>query len=323
MNIKHILIALILLCGIGSAYHDWSDDKEILYLYDDSKETINFCDDYLEKTQNPNKTVCVNATCISGWMKNSIPDAYITEYDFIYKVNDSYYKTVVVRLEQSIDHSTWFTNYVDRSLSIDGHEVASIKNLPISKYATTNPLLFSFSYPDRTVSLNEKTVSNQTLMFTEMDMEDQNFIVSYNRNFHGVSVFPIRWHFETVQTEGDIGLKLKGLSGILINVLDYIPGIGKSIGNIIYTPLLLIQYTFDFMFTFINLIIDDWWYALVLLEIMCIIPALQYNSYPELVGTYIDMHIKIINFMVHKVILPLIRLILKIIGLIRNMIPFI
>ncbi len=183
--------------------------------------------------------------------------------------------------------------------------------------------MFSFSYPDRTVSLNEKTVFNQTLMFTEMDMEDQNFIVSYNRNFHGVSAFPIRWHFETVQTEGDIGLKLKGLSGILINILNYIPGIGKSIGNIIYTPLLLIQYTFDFMFTFINLIIDDWWYALVLLEIMCIIPALQYNSYPELVGTYIDMHIKIINFMVHKVILPLIRLILKIIGLIRNMIPFI
>ena len=96
-----------------------------------------------------------------------------------------------------------------------------------------------------------------------------------------------------------------------------------SLANIIYTPLLLIQCVFDFMFTFINLIIDDWWYALVLLEIVCIIPALQYTSYPELVGTYIDMHIKTINFILHKIILPLIRLIIRIISLIRDMIPFI
>lgn len=323
INIKHILIALILLTGISSAYHDWSDDGEILYLYDETKSTINFCDDYIETTHNPNKTVCVNATCLSGWMKNSIPDAYILEYDFIYKVNDSYYKTVVVRIEQSIDHSTWFTNYVDRSLSIDGNEVATITNLAISKYATTKPLVFSFSYPDRTVTLNEKTVTNQTLMFTEMGMNDQKWIVSHNKNFHGISVFPIRWHFETAQTSGDIGLKLKGLSGMFVNVIGYIPLVGKSLANIIYMPLILIQYTFDFTFTFLNLIIDDWWYALVLLEIICIIPALQYKAFPEVVGTYIDMHVKVIKFMLQVIIFPLIKRILRLIEIIRNMIPFI
>lgn len=322
MNIKHILIALILLCGTSSAYYDWSNDREILYLYDDTDSTIAFNEGLIKShNNNVNKTVCVNSTCISGWMKNYYPDAYITEYDFTYKVNDSYYKTVVVRLEQEIDHSTWFTNYVNRSLSIDGHEVAVIKNLGISKHLTTNPLYFSFSYLDKTVTLDEKTVTNQTLMFTEMDMQDQNWLVYYGQH-HNIAP-NIKWHFETIQTDGEAGLKLKGLSGIFINALDYIPYIGKSIANIIYTPLLLIQYTFDFMFTFINLIIDDWWYALVLLEILCIIPALQYNSYPELVGTYIDMHIKIINFVGHKVILPLIRLILKIVSMIRAMIPFI
>jgi len=323
MKTVHILIAITLLCSVSSAYHDWSDDKEILYLYEDSIETINFCEDVLEKDQNPNKTVCINTTCVSGWMKNSIPDTYILEYDFLYKINDSYYKTVVVRIEQDIDHSTWFTNYVNRSLKIDGHEVATIKNLAISKYATTKPLVFSFSYPDRTVSLDDEIITNQTLMFTEMDMSDQNFLITYNKNFHGISAFPIRWNFETIVTDGDTSLKLKGLSGMLVNIIEKIPYIGKSLGNIIYFPLLLFQYTINFLFTFIKLIIDDWWYALMLLEIICIIPALQYKDYPNMIGTYIDMHVKVINFILHKVLLPLIKLIMRAIELIRNMLPFI
>ena len=323
MKTINILIAITLLCGVSSAYHDWSDDGEVLYLYDDSKDTINFCEDVLETDHNPTKVVCVNTTCVSGWMKNSISNAYILEYDFTYKINDSYYKTVVVRIEQEVDHSTWFTNYVNRTLKIDGHEVATIKNLGISKYATTKPLVFSFSYSDRTMSLDNKIVNNQTLMFTELDMNDQNALITLNKNFHGVSAFPIRWNFETIPDNGDTSLKLKGLSGMFVNVINNIPFIGKSLGSIIYFPLLIFQYTINFLFTFIKLIINDWWYALMLLEIICIIPALQYKDYPNMVGTYIDMHVKVANFILHKVLLPLIKLIMRVIEMIRNMLPFI
>jgi len=343
MKIIHILITITLLCGVSSAYHDYSDDKEILYLYGDSKDTIKFDIDILNRSENPNKTVCVNTTCVSGWMKNYIPYNYILEYDFTYKVNDSYYKTVVVRIEQEVVRSTWFTNYVNRSLQIDGHEVATTKNRPVAKYTFTKPLMFTFSYPDRTVSLDDTIVNNQTLMFTELDMSDQNFVISYYHNIQGTSKYPFIWNFETIPEDGDTSLKLKGLSAIFVNILNDIPFVGKSIGNIIYMPLLLFQYVFvgksigniiymplllfqyvlNFLFTFIKLIINDWWYALVLLEIICIIPALQYNSFPELVGTYIDMHVKVVNFMLHKVILPLIRLILKVVEMIRNLIPFI
>jgi len=324
MKTINILIAITLLCGVGSAYHDWSDDREVLYLYGDTKETITFSADSLGKVYNPNKTVCVNTTCVSGWMKNYIPYDYILEYDFTYKFNDSYYKTVVVRIEQEVDHSTWFTNYVNRTLKIDGHEVVTIKNTPIAKYTFTKPLMFTFSFADRTVSLDDKIVNNQTLMFTELDMSDQKYLISYYKNnIHGTSKYPFAWNFETVPGDGDTSLKLKGLSGMFVNVINNIPFIGKSLGSIIYFPLLIFQYTINFIFTFIKLIIDDWWYALMLLEIICIIPALQYKDYPNMIGTYIDMHVKVVNFILHKVLLPLIKLIMRVIELIRNLIPFI
>jgi len=46
---------------------------------------------------------------------------------------------------------------------------------------------------------------------------------------------------------------------------------------------------------------------------------LTHKDYPSMVGTFIDMHVKIFYFMYHKVILPLIAQLLRLIEVIRNL----
>ena len=49
--------------------------------------------------------------------------------------------------------------------------------------------------------------------------------------------------------------------------IQKVPFIGASLYNVIFPVVMVIQYVLDFSFLIINMIINDWWYALMLLAV--------------------------------------------------------
>jgi len=98
-----------------------------------------------------------------------------------------------------------------------------------------------------------------------------------------------------------------------------IASFGKAMQSVLFLPLTIIQFTFNFIFTFLLLITNNWWYGLMIVEIFCIMPALKYKTYPARVSKYIDLHVKIFKFMYEVVILNIINLILRLVEIIRNL----
>ena len=143
--------------------------------------------------------------------------------------------------------------------------------------------------------------------------------------------FPIYHKYISVGYDGESSVQLTGLTGILYNVfgdsvltqLPYvgnsIASFGKSMQSMLYLPLTIIQFTFNFFFTFITLIINNWWYGLMLFEIFCIVPALKHHNYPDVISTYISIHIKIFVFLWEVIVLNLMNLIIRLVEIIRNM----
>ena len=324
--IKQLIILTVVLMSIGlvSAGEVVKVSGETVYLYGSVDTTIKmqgqvFMQANESLSQNYNKTVCINSTAIEGQISVMNDDAYDLEYTFIADINDSSYITRVVEMKQEVLSSSFISGKIlKRTLTIDGIQIATYET-KYSWFAGLKDDTFYFSLIDNNVRYGDEVYSNISIAFTQLNYQDQQDMIPEKLNYKKMA----KHYYRTVGVDSDDGgLKLSGITGSIYNALSWVPKIGTSLQGLMFTPLAIIQYTFNFIFSFLFLIINNWWYAVLLLEIFCIIPALTHQGYPEMVGTYISMHAKIFDFMYHKVILPSIRLILRIIEIIRNMIPF-
>ena len=318
--IKQLIILTIILItvGLACAGEIVKEDHGTVFIYGAVEDTVFMSGTNSEKFDF-NKTVCINATVIEGEIDITSSKDYELEYTFIADLTADDYISRSVILKQEILSTSWLTGGVklERTLTIDGIELAT--------YETTHNRLISmkhntfyWSLIDNNVRFGDEVINNQSLAFTQLNYQDQQdfipeqFVVRNPKVSH---------KYISVGIDEE-GMQLTGITGMIYNACGWVPGLGNSLQGLMFLPLGIVQYTFNFIFTFLFLIINNWWYAVLLLEIFCIIPALTHQGYPEMVSTYITMHAKIFEFMYHKVILPSIRLILRIIEIIRNMIPF-
>ena len=324
--IKQLIILTIVLMSIGliSAGEVATVSGETVYLYGTVDETIRMKGQVImaantSNSLNYNKTVCMNSTAIEGQITVINDDAYDLQYTFIADINDSSYITRVIEMRQEVLSSSFISGKtLKRTLIIDGIQIATYET-KYSWFAGLKDDIFYFCLIDNNIRYGDEVYNNISIAFTQLNYQDQQYMIPKTYNAKKMA----KHYYRTVGIDTDDGgLKLSGITGAIYNSLSWVPKIGTSLQGLMFTPLAIIQYTFNFIFSFLFLIINNWWYAVLLFEIFCIIPALTHEDYPKMVGTYIEMHAKIFEFMYHKVILPTIKLILRIVEIIRNMIPF-
>jgi hypothetical protein len=323
--IKEILLTCILIISIGlvNAGEVVTVSGETVYLYGTVDKTIFMKGQVVfaaneSHSLNYNKTVCMNSTAIEGQITIINDDAYDLEYNFIADINDSSYITRVVEMKQEVLSSSFISGKIlKRTLTIDAIEIANYET-KYSWFAGLKDDTFYFSLIDNNIRYGDEVYDNISIAFTQLNYQDQQDMIPETYNAKKMT----KHYYRTVGVDSsdDGGLKLSGITGWLYNGIGTIPwSLGDSLQGLLFTPLAIIQYTFNFIFSFLFLIINNWWYAVLLLEIFCIIPALTHTEYPEMVATYIGMHAKIFIFMYHQVILPVVNLIMRIIEIVRNL----
>jgi len=322
--IKQLILIFVVLMSVGlvSAGEVVKISGETVFVYGqvdttiDMKGTVAFAAND-SHSHNYNKTVCINATVIEGEISVSNDDAYDLEYNFIADINESVYISRIIEMKQEVLSSSLLTGkLLKRTLTIDGVEIATY-NTSYSFFAGLKKDTFYFCLIDNNIRYGDGVYNNISIAFTQLNYQDQQDMVSEEYS----ALKKAKHYYRSVGIDSDDGgLKLSGLTGWAYNAIGSIPwGLGKSIQGLIFMPMTIVQYTINFLFSFLFLIINNWWYSLLLLEIFCIIPALTHKDYPSIVGTFIDMHVKIFNFMYHNVILPLIAQLLRLIEIIRNL----
>lgn len=316
MNNKLILLSILLLLTsipASAVSHEILDN--VLYFYEKVNDVTISCGTLQFPDQNPNKTICINSSVITASIQIISKETYSLDYEMIYDLNDSHYVTRIVTINQTVTDSGWL------GFQKDYHRVLRIDGNLIYEYDVLNAFLpkgsyFLFSMPDNHIMFGDEVIKNQTLVFTQMNMYDQYALI----NTTGSGCV---WRFSTFSVlEDNTGIELKGFTGFISNALGYVPIFGKGLQDIVYLPMLMLQYVFDFTFTFLNIIVNNWWYALMTYEVMCIIPALMHRSYPELVMTYIKMHSVIAMFVYHRILDIWSKVIIPVLSFIRSLIPF-
>ena len=317
------LIILLLCSGISSAGEIVKVSNETVFIYGAVEDTvymqgIEAFSSNASHTHNYNKTICINSTVIEGEIAIYDVEAYDLEYSFIADINDSSYITRIVSMEQEIVSSSFLTGKVlRRTLTIDGIEIGTY-DTKYGWFGGGKLDTFYFCLMDDNIRYGDKVYNNISICFTQLNYPDQYAMIPLK--FSGKK----RAHHKYISVgsgyDEEEGLKLSGLTGWFYNGVGSIPwGLGDSLQGLLFMPLALVQYSFNFIFTFLFLIINNWWYAILLIEIFCIVPSLTHKQYPDMVSTYISMHAVIFNFMYHQVILPVIALIMRLIEVIRNL----
>ena len=267
--------------------------------------------------RNINTVICDNNnTVISGWFKISTDNEYNADYTFLINVNDTSYESKIITIKQEQVDSSIISKTYRRSLIIDGYEIYSYNTTVYIVSILPNPIYFYFNLEDRIIQFGDKQFNNQTLVFNQLNFDDQYEFMN------NASSDTVVMKFKAINPKQKSGAELKGLTGILLNALSKIPFIGKSFKNVLYYPLFFIQTIFDFVFTFLDLIVNDWWYGLMLMEIVCIFAASRNKGYANVMEVYIDTHVKIIKFIYEWIILKTINLIITIVVTIKDMIKW-
>ena len=304
---KHIISILVILLSISGISATSEQINESLYIYGEGTTDHKTIDD-----TNIDKIIIINGTATQARIIVATNDAYEFDYEFNYAPNETVYYTTIITLKQEVeDILLWgVAKEITRTLSIDGVEVGTYNYTLILATGTRGG--FAFKTLDRTVTFGDITVNNATIFFTELVCSDQ---YEHIKNVSGYADMHIKTIGDTTYSKNELG----GFIGIFMNTVKKIPFKGTAIYNIIYPIMVIIQYTFDFSFTFLNLIIHDWWYALLLLEIICFLMAITQTGYVNVMRVYINTHVIIITFIYHKVMIPIINLTITIISTIRNM----
>ena len=324
MKLKNIILMCLVLMSVGlaSAGEIVTQSGGTVFIYGTIEDTLFMKGQVVfaaneSHSLNYNKTVCINATVIEGEITVWNDDDYDLEYIFVADINDSAYISRTVEMKQEVLSSSFISGkQLKRTLTIDAIEIATYET-KYSWFAGLKADTFYFSLIDDEIRYGDEIYGNISIAFTQLNYQDQQDMVTPKYNAKKMA----EHYYRSVGEEtGEDSMQLSGLTGWAYNTIGKIPwNIGKPIQALIFMPLAVIQYTFNFIFSFIALIMTNWWYALLLLEIFCIIPALTHNSYPEMAATYINQHIKAFKFMYHDVILPTHKQILRLIEIIRNM----
>jgi hypothetical protein len=270
-----------------------------------------------DNERNFNRTVCINSTVIEGEISIAGSDNYELEYNFIADINESSYVSRILVIKQNLKSSSLLGGKVlNRTLTLDSVTVGNyISTCHFWGKVKKNTVYFNLI--DNNIRFGSDIIINESLAFTQLNYVDQqaylpNVSETYPR-------FPIYHKYHSVSADGgESTQKLSGLTGIIFNVLGMIPKVGNSIQSLIFLPLSILQFVFNFIFTFLVLISTNWWYALMTIEIMCMIPTFKYNNYSDMTEVYFKNHVKIFNFLYKEIILEIIKLILRLIEIIRN-----
>ena len=264
--------------------------------------------------RNINTVICDNNnTVISGWFKVSTDQSYDADYTFLINVNDTSYESKIITIKQEQVDNSIISKVYKRTLLIDGYEIYSYNTTIYIVSILPNPIYFYFNLEDRTIQFGDKQFNNQTLVFNQLNFDDQyNFM-------NNASSDTVVMKFKAINPEQKSGAELKGLTGLVLNAMSKVPLIGKSLKNIVYYPLFFIQALFNFVFTFLDIIVNDWWYGLMLVEIVCIFAASRNTGYANIMEVYIDTHVKIIKFIYEWIILNMVNLIIQLISLIMEL----
>lgn len=278
---------------------------------------------------NYNRTVCINASVIEGQISIQGDDNYELDYIFIADFNDTVFVTRILTVKQEKLSGGLISDTVcERTLSLDGIEIGQYEAVtPFWGRMKSNTIYYDVV--DGNVRFGSELIEGAPLAFTQFNYVDQ---YNYLQNVTGYPKFPISHKYISVGDDRfNSELDLTGLTAVVYNVfgdssVENIPIVGSAIVNfgraiqgVIYLPLSVVQFSFDFIFTFLTLIKNNWWYAIMLLEIFCIFSALKYKTYTAMVETFIVTHVKIFTFMWEVVVLNMIKLIVRFIEVIRNL----
>jgi hypothetical protein len=309
-----VISVLLLLATNVSAVSEY--DNDTLTIWNASMVTFTGDADYPVSS-----IICEYCVGMDASVDISGSKEYSIDYVFRYAHNTTDYQETIYTLKQNVTSSYWgLKKTLYRRLSINGIEVGAYNCSAL--LAVSKPNSFEFDTVDQTIFWGNKRLEGQTVAFTQITSPE-----AHTCNLAGIrTYYGIITRATIYDADGNLklddsqdSLQLKGFTGLFLNVIRSMPfGVGESLYGVLYKPLLLIQYIFDFSFTFIDIIINDWWYALLVFEIMCIIPALQYTQFPDIVGHYIDNHVKIIMLIYHKIIIPLVEIIVSLLRTIRG-----
>lgn len=328
-TMKQLLILTLLLCLIPFA-----SAGEILK----GEGTVNIYGCIEDKVwmtphtdHNYNKTLCHNATVIEGTINIEGTNDYELDYIFTADFNDTLFVTRILTVKQVKTAGGLLEGDVClRTLSLDGIE--------IGQYEATAPWwgnvkrnTIHYNVIDEEIRFGDDIIKGSPLAFTQFNYQDQQDYL-YTQS----SSFSTKYISHTYISRGDEHqgsgvLELGGLTGIFYNVfgdsaLTRLPIIGNAVASfgeamqaLLFLPLSIVQFSFNFIFSILTMIANDWWYAVMLMELFCIFPALKYSSYSKIVDVYITKHIVIFTFLWQVIVLNLIRLIVRFAEVIRNM----
>lgn len=313
-QIKQILIVICLLMLVGGANATYEQINDTLYIYNGT--TVHFT--MIEGLDtNVENVVCTGGICTAMQVSIASTKDYDIEYELHYAPNESIYYSSIIRVKQEETSSYAWGLYktIERTLYIDGVEIATYNNSLVINTGSRNT--FAFNAMDKTILFGTQTVQNTTLFFSELILTDQQEQLANETGYVGIR-FVTSGEYDTEYRKLEMG----GFTGMFLSVVKCIPIIGDNLYSVLSPIMLLIQYTFDFGFTFLNLIINDWWYALLLLECICLYKASRERNYVNVVSIYIQTHVVIVMFIYHKVVIPLIDLAMNVLSSIKDMIKW-
>jgi hypothetical protein len=329
--IKQLIIIGIFLFSLNivSAGEIVTEDNNKVFIYGNVEEFI-YMSSINNNERNFNRTLCVNATVIEGEISIAGSDNYELEYEFTADINDSAYISRILIIKQDLISSGLLVGKtLNRTLTLDGVIIGNYETkTPFWGKTKKNSVYFNLI--DNNIHFGSDIIINQSLAFTQLDyIDQQTYLPNVSQTY---PKFPIYHKYISVSADGgESTQKLSGITGIIYNVLGNnilteIPYVGKniktvmlSIQSLLFLPLSILQFIFNLIFSFLVLISSNFWYALMTIEIMCMIPTFKYDNYADVVQTYIKAHVSIFIFIYEKIILTMINLILRLIEIIRNM----
>jgi len=312
---KQLIISLLLIIGcVSGATATYEQINNTLYIYNATDVTYLIVEDL---DTNIDKVMIEGGVCVDMKISIGLIEDYDFSYDLNWAPNETMYYTSIVRITQETIDSSLYGLYknIKRTCYIDGVMVASYNTSSIINTASKNT--FQFVSIDKRVQFGSEVVNNATLFFSELICNDQHdFLVNTS------GYVSMGFGTSNPAESGFDRLELGGFTGLFMSGIKKVPFIGTSLYNVIFPVVMVIQYVLDFSFMFINLIINDWWYALLLLEIFCMFMATQQTGYVNIISVYINTHVEITMFIYHRLIIPLINMMITLINTIKNLIQW-
>jgi hypothetical protein len=317
--IKQLIIIGLFLFSINTAIADEivTEDNNKVFIYGTIEDFV-YMSSVNDNKTNYNRTICINSTVIEGEISISGSDNYELEYNFIADINESSYVSRILVIKQDLKSSSLLGGKIlNRTLTLDGIIIGNYLS-KCSFWGKVKKNTVYFNLIDNNIRFGSNIIINESLAFTQLNYVDQQvYLPNVSQTY---PKFPIYHKYYSVSIDGgESAQKLSGLTGIIFNVLGSIPSVGNSIQSLIFLPLSILQFVFNFIFTFLVLISTNWWYALMTIEIMCMIPTFKHSNYGDVVEIYIKNHVSIFIFIYEKIVLTMIALILRLIEIIRNM----